>query len=360
MKTIKLFSTILALSLLIFSTSGCKKDSSTDPENLPVELVEESLPAIMMTLSAISYASDTLEVPKIKSHIKELLTNTELATQGSWSLAWGPGVSSGGANMAFVAKTNNLLSPVYAIVIRGTVLTNGPDVTQDTSVFVLKPFLPNGEAGDSVATGAMEGLIALLAVKDDSTGNTLEEFLSSITVSDASKATLFVTGHSQGGYLAPLMAYWVMKSKNDKIADKFKVRTLTFAAPSVGNKPFTQNFTDAMTKNGGSIKMYVNTKDVMPYFWHDLIGLDHNKIPMALPLPFAIKLGMWLEKINSAGIQYDKLTDATGIGFIQIKDTTGYSTSSIHVQDSLYKHWVGVQHSHNNYLSLLGAHELSF
>jgi len=82
----------------------------------------------------------------------------------------------------------------------------------------------------------------------------LEDFLGSISY--GIKIPLFVTGHSQGGSLAPLMAYWLVKESN--FADKFIFNTIAFAGPGVVNQKFKEHFWAALPSDG-SFKMMVNS-----------------------------------------------------------------------------------------------------
>src|SRR5436190_22061859 len=66
-------------------------------------------PQIAMTLAALSYAP--------ANEIAGYLANPSFATNGEWSLAWGPADTSG--NQMFVAKHSN--ANRFAISIRGTV-----------------------------------------------------------------------------------------------------------------------------------------------------------------------------------------------------------------------------------------------
>lgn len=346
----------MMLSMLILILSGCKKDPATVTQDPPLELQEPNIPGIMMTLSAISYVAEKLEPKIIRDSIDILLNDRSLGTRGLWQRAWGPGISSNIANsvnLVYVARLNTLPNPTYAIVIRGTNMANKIDSAQDVDVFTQVQF-KYGETGDLVARGAMNGLDTLLLTKDFVTKKTLETFLDSIK--RTTKTTLFITGHSQGGYLAPLMAYWVMKDTSFK--DMFTVRTYTFAAPGIVNKQFKDNFMTTLQQQSGSIKMIVNSLDVIPYFWTDLPGIIDKHIPVAVPAHFSDIYTLAEIVLKGNGITYYNVAPDSAIGSIPVIPPQQPQTK----EDSIayYKKWAEVEHYHNNYLYLLGEPPLPF
>lgn len=352
MNTKTILSTIILLAIIIFFSSGCEKDKTTTSENPPLELEEMDYPGIMMTLSAISYASDSFSESKIRNHIIELLAETDMGTKGNWKLAWGPGISPDSANLAFVAKADT--DPVsYALVIRGTNPHSVHGVVQDADVFKLVPF-PGGEANDSISRGAGHGMTNILNTTDAHTNRSLEWFLDSLP--SAQKTTFFVTGHSQGGYLAPIMAYWVMK--NQKFTNKFTVRTLTFAGPTVGNYGLSQNFDSTLNNQGGSLQMYVNDLDVIPYFWYNIPGLKENSIPVTVPSEIALGYSISETALTVEKIKYYRLANPISIGAIAIDTTEKPQTTAD--SNAWYKKWTAVEHNHNNYLLLLDEKPMPF
>ena len=352
MKASKILSIILIVTTTILFLQGCKKDDINDTQNNDLELVETDYPGIMMTLAAISYASDGYDETTIRNHINNLLLEKDLATGGNWKLAWGPGISSDSANMAFVAIANT--NPIsYAIVIRGTNPHSIDGVLQDLDVFKLVPF-PGGENNDSIAEGAGKGLSNILSTVDAKTNRSLEYFLDSLPSSQS--IPLFVTGHSQGGYLAPLVAYWVMKKQ--KFINKFMIKTFTFAGPTVWNYGFVKNFNSVLSEQNGVISMYVNDLDVIPYFWYNLPGISNNNIPVKVPQEILFGYNLSDSTLKHKKIYYHNLVDATPIGSIAI-DTTEHPITSAD-SNSWYKKWMAVEHNHNNYLLLLGEKQVTF
>ncbi len=169
LKRTKILPTILLFSLIIFILSGCKKDPETVTPTTLTDLEHINLPAVMMTLSAMSYVADSQPAFKIKDTISLLLRIDSLATAGMWKIVWGPAVSGQRSNMAFVVKAVTSEFPVYAIVIRGTNTHSHQDILQDVRVLSLRQF-HYGEPDDMVSKGAMEGFDSLLKTPDNETG----------------------------------------------------------------------------------------------------------------------------------------------------------------------------------------------
>lgn len=240
--------------------------------------------------------------------------------------------------------------PVYAIAIRGTSVKSIGDILEDLIAFSLVHF-PFGETSDSVAKGMMEGFTALLLTKDPVKGTTLEKFLLSTNANE--KIPLFITGHSQGGGLAPLMAYWLMTNVNLK--DKFVFNTYAFAGPGIVNKSFRDNFMNALPPDA-SFQMLVNPIDVIPWFWTDLPGITANNIPVAVPWPYRFLLSVAEGALQVAGITYYHITEADTIGRIPITD----DVPGIHPSDTLnwYNYWWKMEHKHDSYLKILGVKPL--
>lgn len=334
---------------------GCKKDPEPATPTPPVVLPSPNMAGVMMTLSAISYVAEESTPLVIKDSIDILLNIDSLATRGLWKRVWGPGVAdnaTNATNLVYVTMMKTETELAYAIVIRGTNMGNDMDKWQDIDIAMAR--FTYGEVDDSVTQGAMDGFDALLKTQENGSGIILETFLGSIK--PTAKIPLYVTGHSQGGYLAPVMAYWVMRNTDFKA--NFDVRTFTFAAPSVVNKSFRGHFKEALA-NGGTIQMYVNSLDVMPYFWTDLEAIRVNGIPVAIPDTFfGATLTTFQHYLDSVKINYYKVGQDSLIGFIPV-DTTIHPINNL---DSFnyYKHWVEVEHNHNNYLRLLGEATLPF
>jgi|AntAceMinimDraft_9_1070365.scaffolds.fasta_scaffold00535_11 hypothetical protein len=331
------------LTTIIFS-EGCKKDT----DSLPPGLEEPNISGVMMTMSAISYTADSLSNSVIKDSIGILLSDETLATKGKWDLVWGPGISPHNENLLYVAKYNSGENPAYTIAIRGTNINSIGNILVDLKVFTLVEF-PYGMPGDSVGKGPMEGFTNLLTSQDSVIGTTLEDFLKSVTSSE--KIPLFITGHSQGGGLAPLMAYWLYT--NEALKDKFTISTYAFAGPGWFNKSFKDNFLNNSPADA-SFSMQVNSLDMIPYGYSNLSGIISGNIPVKVPSPYILAIHFAKSLLTAEGIVYHNIAVADSIGFIPI-------TANSPILDSLewYNHWLMVEHNHNNYLKLLDVKSLN-
>ena len=350
MKKLSLFPSIILLSLFILLSIGCKKNTTTYNPLPPPGVELPNIPAEMMTLSAISYVDEGLPTHVVTESIKHLLTDSSLATAGKWQLAWGPGISPGNRNLVFVAKKPEKEGTSYAIAIRGTSVKSIRDMLEDIIAFSLVQF-PYGEAGDSVAKGMMEGFTALLLTKDSIKGTTLKEFL--LSISSTTKIPLYVTGHSQGGGLAPLMTYWLVT--NEQLKDKFTIETYAFAGPGIVNKSFRDNFMSALPSDA-SFHMLVNPIDVIPWIWTDLPGITANNIPVPVPLIYQVGLSIAQGALNIAGITYYNITEPDTIGRIPITPTVPGIDPSNALQ--WYNYWWKMQHKHDSYLVIMGVKPL--
>ncbi|MBE0647009.1 MAG: hypothetical protein IH596_04410 [Bacteroidales bacterium] len=342
MKKYVLFPMIAFFLLTLVLSEGCKKDKDS-PE------VNTNMPGTMMTLSSISYAAEGSSASVIKDSITILLADQALTTGGDWSLVWGPGISANNENLVYVAKSSSSAS--YAVVIRGTNIHSIGDLIQDVNVFTLVSF-PYGKAGDSVSAGAMDGLANLLGTSDPVTGANLETYLNSIAT--GAKPTLYITGHSLGGALSSLVTYWLIT--NDQLKDKFVFSTFTFAAPGFVNESFKNNLLSSLP-SGATYTMKVNSLDMIPYAYSDLEGITTNNIPVHVPLLYRLIITVASDSLQGRGIHYFNVKSAESIGNIPIGTTgPGGITPSDTIQ--WYDYWVGVEHSSNNYLKLLGAQPL--
>lgn len=340
MKKLQPLLLIILFLATFFIPGGCKKSST--PNDIGAESID--IPGVMMTLSAISYTKDSMSTDTITKSIKELLNNTSIATKGQWNLVWGPGISPDKENMIFVTKYMAVKTPVYAITIRGTNISSHFDDFEDLDVFELVQF-PFGQAGDMVSWGALDGLNLLRNTQDPVTGSILQTFLENLS-SDA-KIPLFITGHSQGGSLAPVVTYWLLSLQG--FPEKFTISTYGFAGPAVVNQSFKENFLRALPTDS-SFHMYVNTLDVMPYFWSNLPGIIANNIPVLVPPLYFLAINKADSILVKKGIKYHDIVVADPIGFIPVTPNPDPFEMR-----KYYDHWLLVQHNHNNYLRLLGV-----
>jgi hypothetical protein len=341
----------IILTAITINTSCKKEKEITSEPEINMFALEEAYnsdeAAVIMTLAAIAYTEEGSGVLTIKNSMEALLNDPSLKTKGRWELVWGPGVTSNSSNLIYIAKYDNEAPATYAMVVRGTSIYSLDDIHQDVEVFELVPFT-YGITGDSVAKGSMDGLDLLLQTSDPVSGKTIMEFLPEIVNDSISK--MFITGHSQGGALAPLLAYWFITSSG--VNQHFQLETYAFAGPSVGNESFVQNFFISQPENA-YFSMVANSLDIVPYFWARFDSLVPMHIPAPVPLVYRIFLTAARLELNLKHINYIQLDNQIDIGSFTPIDTI----PNIHPSDTLnwFNKWVWYEHTHNSYLTLLGA-----
>lgn len=349
---------VFAITTAAIIFNSCKKDSTN------IELSNPDPTTAMMTLAAIGYPNDGGTPTEIASTIDNFLNQDKLATNGDWNRVWGPGISSDNENMIYVVKNEKSIVPEYAIAIRGTNLSSIFDIIEDLDVFDMVQF-PTGQTGDMVAYGALDGFNFLTATTDLNNDTlTLLKFLTSLP--QISNTTLYVTGHSQGGSLVPLISYWL--NNHEDFKDKFIILSYVFAGPSVVNESFKTNFYSA-TQGETTYHSFVNTLDVMPYYWSNLLEINSKNIPVHVPKDLRKHIDSANTKLENKGLKYYKIATAKPIGNIPIDSSARIpindtifnipiiDTITIYPSDTTlwYFYWMEREHNYNNYLKLLGA-----
>lgn len=290
--------------------------------------------AVMMTLSGIAYSTD----------IPGQLQNQNYATQGDWSLVWGPYNDSYG-NLAYVAKSASTGS--YALAIRGSE-TNVSFNTLYNWFFNLYvtwqspwPYLTN-PTGAMVSRGSWDQASNLTVATWN--GQTLGNFL---TQSIPAGATIYVTGHSLGGNLASVLASWISYQRGPagNLPD-FSTVAYTFAAPSAGNTAFADGFNLRLFNS----YRYWNSLDAIPHAWNNLLQLNSLYEGIGISTP------SWVEDAVDG---MDALLLASEISYTsfyaQPNGNGTELTGSASPSATDYLSEVIYQHNVNVYLGLLGA-----
>ena len=218
----------------------------------------------MMTLAAITYAP----AEDIQSYLLPM-TNPPNATNGDWTLVWGPAVTAiDKGNLMFVA--HNRSTNQYAIAVRGTYpnfsLALLVDLYQDLDVSHPHPWEYPTVPGGLVAGGTIDGLNDLVAMTSD--GIEFRTFVESKIA--PSGANVFVTGHSLGGALTTVLAPWLVYQLSQSNA-KNPVMPYTYAGPTAGNATFASFYT-GLFKNS---YRYYNAIDIVPKAWADLSSIKN-------------------------------------------------------------------------------------
>lgn len=211
-----------------------------------------TLVAAFANLCEISY----LDAAKIPTAL------AAVTTPGTWSCAWGPVLSSDGANLVYVATcAEDDQTVLTAVVVRGTDLDfhDVPglleQLKQDADVLNMVKW-PGGPDGARIAQGTMDGLAKVGAMTWN--GHSLADFLHGV-VGDR---PLIVTGHSLGGCLTSVLAPWLRQQ-----LPAARIVPVTFAAPSAGNATFAELVHDAAFPD--AIRCY-NSLDLIPTAWAGL------------------------------------------------------------------------------------------
>jgi len=290
--------------------------------------------AVMMTLSGIAYASD----------IGGQLQNADYATQGEWSVVWGP-VDDAYGNLAYVAKSAS--SSKYAVVIRGSETSFSFDTIYNWfyNLYVTWqsqwPYLP-AQPDAMLSYGSWiqaRNLIAAPWYRQ-----TLGTFLAT---SIPKGATIAVTGHSLGGNLATVLASWISyvrgPASNQPDPD---IEVYTFAAPSAGNEQFAAGF-NARFPNS---YRYWNTLDAVPRAWDNLLDLNSIYNGIGILTPEWIQDTVYTLEGLLLASEWDY-----GSYYLQPNGSGNPLNGSLSPLNTDYLGEVTYQHGVNVYLGLLNA-----
>lgn len=205
------------------------------------------------------------------------LTNVEVLG-GNWTRVWGPvvvlesnspepGPAQVPANTVFVARQKN--ANVYVIAIAGT---------NSASLFDWKdedlnanPVLWPGTSitrGIRVTQGTLTGLQILEGMQSgDNPPVTLLNLVTQIAgqSSASNKATIYITGHSLGGALAPALGLWLagQKSTWDPNSNT-ALQVYTFAGATPGDRSFAK-YMETFFPGAEDLVVVDNSLDVVPH-----------------------------------------------------------------------------------------------
>jgi hypothetical protein len=333
------------------------------------EMATYSDTQIMMTLAAFTAdgaaarpSGETVaeQTTRIGNGITAQLALTDLATSGDWSLTW-VGLTQSGANLAYIAQGPNDSdgNSVYALILRGTVMGNPIDTTQDMQVGLWLPFAAGGTPSSGSPGNISQG--AMAAFTDIVMGTDLLT-----QIETCAPYTLYVVGHSLGGAMATTVALFLQQLVSAGTLSITSILPYTFAAPTAGDATFASWFDSQFS---GAVCTY-NKYDLVPTAWATLASLpggfiSHPFYPGSSSNPAGP--GPTAEPLNEVGILIGTVAKQTnGNTYVQptqqaalnggssplfLTPYPAAATSSI----QQFELQVAFQHNGNTYLTLLDA-----
>lgn len=260
----------------------------------------------MFLLSVASYVGTDVKFPggdqAVHDAIVEQLKKWRLA---EWRIVWGPGIAAlpsvltGQAgefpsDIMFVARNGSS----YFISVSPTNFRSAFDVTEDFRVRAMRrwPYAPQDDDDDAVpkiSEGFHEALNILQLMRPaeglPGHGRTLDQFLHE-EVRLSRDVQIITGGHSQGGATAPLVALWLLDTKNSwdrmRHVPESAFSCYRSAGPTPGEKVFADYY-DSRLPNTVSL---VNKLDFVTKMF---VQSEMETIPEmydGLPAPPAVKI----------------------------------------------------------------------
>lgn len=201
------------------------------------------------------------------------------------TVVWGPaelrrwdGVSYSRAFIAGDAATGE-----YFVVVRGTNFDSlGSWLKQDFDLSTATPFgalpgvPPQVPADALIGHGTFNGMSDLIRLRDSQTGRSMVEFLAALE-----PRYLYVTGHSLGGTLAPvLFAY--LNAVIDGGGPTRRQALWSFAGLTPGGAGFNAYFNAILPNSQAFLWRIQNSLDVAPLCWWSLNGIEQIYLPYVL------------------------------------------------------------------------------
>jgi len=293
---------------------------------------------VLMTLAGIAYGKP--------SAIPGYLAADTL-TEGDWQPVWVAQEASAPVNFAFIVRSRS--TGAYCVAVRGTYpnpfsAAYWQDANQDNPLQEMQPW-PLGsddpaDVGPRISGGAAAGFRNLMALSNGS--QSFEQAVGAI----AGDAMVYVTGHSLGGTLAPVVGLWMTG-----LANALTPVVYCFAGLTPGNRAFAGLFGPG-TALAGRVKRYRNTLDSVPYGWNDVLATRNFYQPApsgGLLVEAAVTaLALELRKYDYAPVGDEVVLDGT-----LNTSTFGFEFAAFLIENLQ-------QHLPDTYLRLLGAPSLPF
>ncbi|MDX1694196.1 MAG: hypothetical protein R3208_10550 [Ketobacteraceae bacterium] len=294
--------------------------------------MEYTLRQQMLTLSYLSYLGFGLTLDKTRNehHIYKLVTDglsDWKPLENEWEIAWGPAVhrfpfAIFDDNLMYVVK-HTLQDDTYAIVIRGTNPIGLWDwLLEDLLVQRLVPWKSdkvseNSNPRISYSTHlGLSTLTELTAAEDlPGEGHTLQDFLKKVVAETSSdKVKVYVTGHSLGGALAPLLTLWLSDRQGTGAEcwdpdSCVELSCYAFAGPSPGNSDFSAYYDSQL---GDRTERIHNSLDVVPHAWAPSSMKNLLSIYEGTATPSTImKSAYYFLKFSTSHLDYEQIKPDT-------------------------------------------------
>lgn len=291
-----------------------------------------------IALCAISYDS----IADIrKKFSKKLSTNLS-----ALELAWGPAELKrfDGESYSLMYIAQNSSTHEYYVVIAGT---NAYSITGWLESLEFNPAQPFGSLNGSpnapsdalISLGTFKGTNDLLTLIDPKTKQTAVAFLKGL---DLATSYIYVTGHSLGGTLTPVMFAYLNSVLMDGDAAS-NMALWSFAGLTPGGSGFNEFFA-GLSSNAA---LFQNILDVAPYLWFDQstvenIYANHN-----------------IQMTKTEQVLIDTLFNLAGdSGIIYAQPLPGTKLTGTFNNSPNYNSWekqASQQHHHETYETLIAA-----
>lgn len=315
-------------------------NTDTDPKNYTPE---QQRFALNMLANVVGSSRGTEEL--LESQFFTILNQQLPLMAGGWELAWGPKVykddpnsNNPPVNAWFVASSAS--QGLSVLSIAGTAPTSIMGWLQDFNVVpvidwqnwvstwsssggvtsVPSPAAPPNSTTAYIASGTAHGTANILTNKSTkaSPNTYVYQYLQQLPA----EYTVYVTGHSMGGALSPVVALGLVQAD---LVGGHNVIVLPSAGASPGNMNFTKLWTSQFVESGSGIGTinadFYNEQDVVPHAWcidknqdrniYQMQQVYQNQKPGTLPaILIAAMIDFVTEKSTSSHIDYVGLPGA--------------------------------------------------
>ena len=296
--------------------------------------VTDPLAPVLMTLAGIAYGK-----PAAIPHY----LGPDTLTAEHWSIVWIADDLAVPVNFAFIAK--NASTGAYAIVIRGTYpdpfsSAYWDDANEDSPIGPMHSWPGATDSLAQVAGGTWAGFQRVLALMG--AGQSLAQAIAALPAT----ATVYVTGHSLGGTLAPVIGLWMSEQPGFAVPSVY-----AFAGMTPGNAAFAALFGPG-TALAGRVWRYNNTLDTVGYGWDRVLDTRrfYQPAPSGGLLVEGAIVAMALRLMPYGYTGFGTIVDLPGVLSTPVIDCefVAYLLENLH------------QHMPDTYLALLGAPPLPF